>query len=234
MPADQKHSDSRRALQLRTAFADTLLLARLYNRVIARENRLRVGIFSNAAFSLLASYVLINILQFFAHGGFALLGMLFIIFAGIGIFNEFFNLINCNFEDNIYSARTSVLFPISRPALFRRILINDLIGIRGIFYVAPSLVMLCYGLMSRPGVLAFAAAAVGLFYLAASLVYAAVDYGYGFIKYKYGRNTEKIITFTIFAFMILASVAAEYGWVTYAELNTLVRHFAGILAGKHA
>lgn len=234
MFAGQLRTNHSRTRFLGSFVSDTLYLARLYDRVIARERRLIIGIFCNVAFSLLTAYVLVNLFQFYMVGGLALIGMLFIIAVSIGLFNEFFNLINCNFEDNIYSAGSSVIFPVSRPALFLKILVNDMIGVRGIFYAAPSLVILYYSIAFHPKTFLFAVAAVVLFYLAASVMYAAVDYGYGFVKYKYGRNVEKIIVFGVFSLSALIWLASKFGWLTYPEINSVVRHFTGILVRKHA
>lgn len=219
---------------LKPVFADVFLLRVLYQRGLKRAGRLVVGLGINAAFSLLSAYLLVNLFQAYRLGESSLLGMLFAVAVVLNFFTEFVNIINTNIAGNIFSPGAVVIFPVSRGELFVRMFINDLAGIRLVYYLAPAVVTLYFSRVFPGGSLPVSASALLIFYLLGTLFYTASEYLYALVKYRYGGDADKIITYSIFVIVAGTSIAARYGLVRVPDPGRLALRVIHLMIGGHA
>lgn len=187
-------------------FMQILFCNKTFNLVLKKERRYIIAIFFNVCFSLLASYLLYFTFSKFTYKEYQHLTILITIFFLLIVFSEFFNIINCNAVNNIFSQKTIEIFPISQPKLFLQKYLNDCINLRCLLYIFPLAVILYYSFLFNPTALPYIIVLFVLLYLTVSLIYSGIDYLYGLIKYRLGNLTEKIIMITLISITILITL----------------------------
>lgn len=209
-------------------------MRRLYNRVVGRAGRLTIGLVADGSLSLLLAYVLVNLFQAYEHDGPRLVGTLFEVAVALNCVVEFLGMINMNFADNIFSLRAMEIFPVTRTEFFARMLVNDLVGLRLVNYAAPAAVTLYFSHAIPAGSPVIAMVVLPAFYFLATLLYSASAYLYRILKYRYGDDADKIITYSIFVIVVGTSIADKYGLFRVPDAGTFARQVIHLMIGGHA
>lgn len=215
------------------SFEDILLLNKVYNRNVKRAGRFTIGVFVNAAFSLFAAYILLSSFALYSRSQDEFLGALAAVSIAVVAFTELFNIINMNFVDNIFSQRAIQVLPVSQTRLFADIFVNNFIGVRLLLYSVPSAIILYYS--SGPGIAhaGFLLVWIIFVYSLSTLFYAAVDYVYGLVKYKFAQGTEKIVMIASILILVALYWISKQRFISLRHFNEVTFHLMNYIAPRN-